>query len=208
MSDIRIGRMILGMVETNTYFVYDNDTKEAVVVDPAKKGVCDKLSEVGLNVAGVILTHGHFDHIMGVHEIKQMTGKNVYAYKEEDALLKDSHLNASEDIRRPYTVEADVLLEDGQEFELAGIRFKVMHTPGHTAGSCCYYIAEMKWLISGDTLFSGSVGRSDLPTGDEKTILESVHKLIDGLDDDVKVYPGHGESTTIGRERSCNPFYS
>lgn len=208
MGEIKIGKMVLGMVETNSYIIYDDETKNAVVVDPAKKGIVEKLSENGLTIAGVILTHGHFDHIMGVHEISGETGAKVYAYKEEDALLKDSHLNASDDIRRPYTVEANVLLEDGEEFSIAGIDFKVISTPGHTAGSCCYYIDKMKWLISGDTLFAGSVGRSDLPTGDERKIIESVHMLIDSFDEDVKVYPGHGESTTIGRERSCNPFYS
>lgn len=208
MGEIKIGKMVLGMIETNCYFIYDSDVKEAVVVDPAKNGIVEKLSENGIKVAGVILTHGHFDHIMGVHEMQSEAGAKVYAYKEEDALIKDAHLNCSDQIRRPYTAEADVLLEDGQEFSLGGIDFKVISTPGHTAGSCCYYIASMKWLISGDTLFNGLVGRSDLPTGSEQKIIESVHKLIDSLDDDVTVYPGHGNSTTIGRERSCNPFYS
>lgn len=208
MGEIKIGKMVLGMVETNTYFIYDSDTKKAVVVDPAKNGVVEKLAAAGLTVAGVILTHGHFDHIMGVHEIQKETGAKVYAYKVEDALLKDSKLNCSDNIRRPYTAEADVLLEDGEEFGIEGIDFKVISTPGHTAGSCCYYVESKKWLISGDTLFNGSIGRSDLPTGSDKEIIESVHRLIDSLEDDVTVYPGHGDSTSIGRERSCNPFYS
>ena len=208
MGDIKIGKMVLGMVETNCYFLYDEDTKEAVVVDPPKSGIAEKLGENGLKVAGVILTHGHFDHIMGVHRLQEECGAKVYAYKGEDALLKDAVLNASDQIRRPYTVEADVLLEDGEEFSLAGIDFKVLSTPGHTAGSCCYYVASKKWLLSGDTLFEGSIGRSDLPTGSDTEIIESVHKLIDSMEDDVTVYPGHGNSTTIGRERSCNPFYS
>lgn len=208
MSDICIGRMVLGMVETNCYFVYDSDTKKAVVVDPAKRGIYDTLKANGIEVCGIILTHGHFDHIMGVHELTEKSGAKLYAYKDEDELCRDSKLNASEQIRRPYTVEPDILLDDKEEFEIEGIKFKVIATPGHTKGSCCYYIADKKWLISGDTLFRGSVGRSDLPTGNEKSIIESVHMLIDMFDDDVKVYPGHGDSSTIGFERRYNPFCS
>lgn len=206
MGNIGIGRMVLGAVQTNCYFVYDKDSKEAVVVDPPKNVVYDKLTENGFSVKAILLTHGHFDHIMGVHELVKLSGAKVYALKEEDALLRSSVLNASEQIRKPYTVEADELVSDGDELELIGINFKVMSTPGHTAGSCCYYIADEKWLISGDTLFCGSIGRSDLPTGNEAQIMDSVHKLVNSFDEDVKVYPGHGDSTTIGDERKYNPF--
>ena len=208
MGDISIGRMVLGMVETNCYFVYDQDTKEAVVVDPAKNGIYDTLEANGLSVAGVILTHGHFDHIMGVHEITKKSGAKVYCLDAEDELCRNEVLNASNQIRRPYTIEPDVLVKDGDVINIAGIEFKVIATPGHTKGSCCYYIPAKKWLISGDTLFCGSIGRSDLPTGNEQEILKSVHMLIDTFDDEVKVYPGHGDSTTIGFERRNNPFCS
>lgn len=208
MGDISIGRMVLGMVETNCYFVYDQDTKEAVVVDPAKNGIYDTLEANGLSVAGVILTHGHFDHIMGVHEITKKSGAKVYVLDAEDELCRNEVLNASNQIRRPYTIEPDVLVKDGDVINIAGIEFKVIATPGHTKGSCCYYIPAKKWLISGDTLFCGSIGRSDLPTGNEQEILKSVHMLIDTFDDEVKVYPGHGDSTTIGFERRNNPFCS
>ena len=209
MGEIKIEKLVLGMVETNCYYIYDEDNREAVVVDPAKEGLYSKLSEKGITIKAIILTHGHFDHILGINDIKEnCENVKVYAFKEEADLLKDPQLNASWDIRRPCSINADVLLEDKEEFSLCGIDFKVIATPGHTAGSCCYYMPKQKWLISGDTLFEGSVGRSDLPTGDERKIIESVRMLIDGLEGDVAVYPGHGPETTIGRERSCNPFYS
>lgn len=206
MGDIKVGRMVLGMVETNCYFIYDEDTKETIVIDPAKNGLYDKLKDNGLKVCAVLLTHGHFDHIMGVHELTRESGAKLYALLEENELCRNSYLNASEQIGRSYTVEPDVLLTDGDEFTVAGINIKVYATPGHTAGSCCYYISDKKWLFSGDTLFCGSIGRSDLPTGSGKIIMDSVHMLVHTFDDDVKVYPGHGDATTIGDEKESNPF--
>ncbi len=208
MGDLKVGKMVLGKVETNCYFVYDADTKETVVIDPAKNGLYEKLSENGLKVSGVLLTHGHFDHIMGVHELAKMSGAKVYALEEEAALCGDADLNASAQIRKPYTVEVDEKLSDRQEISIAGIDFTVYATPGHTAGSCCYYVKSEKWLFSGDTLFCGSIGRDDLPTGNGAKLMESVHMLIDTFDDDVKVYPGHGTSSTIGSEKAYNPFCS
>ncbi|MCR5686791.1 MAG: MBL fold metallo-hydrolase [Lachnospiraceae bacterium] len=206
MGDFKVGRMVLGMVETNCYFVYDGDTGEGIVIDPAKNGLYDKLSQHGIKVCAILLTHGHFDHIMGVHELAQKSGAKVYALDAEDELCRNSYLNSSEQIGRPYTVEPDVLLSDGDEIDPAGIKIKVYATPGHTLGSCCYYIESRKWLFSGDTLFCGSIGRSDLPTGNGEQIMESVQKVVDTFDSDVKVYPGHGESTTIGEEKAYNPF--
>ena len=134
MGEIKVGRMVLGMVETNCYFVYDADTKDAVVIDPAKNGLYEKLSANGLNVRAILLTHGHFDHIMGVHELTKLSGAKVYALEEECALCADADLNASAQIRRPYTVDVDVKLSDGQEFAISGIKFKVIASPGHTEG--------------------------------------------------------------------------
>jgi glyoxylase-like metal-dependent hydrolase (beta-lactamase superfamily II) len=145
---------------------------------------------------------------MGVHEITKLSGAKVYALAEEAGLCGDADLNASAQIRRPYTIEVDEKLSDGQEISIEGMGFKVYATPGHTVGSCCYYIESRKWLFSGDTLFCGSIGRSDLPTGDGKKIMESVHMLINTFDGDVKVYPGHGDSSTIGAEKAYNPFCS
>jgi len=208
MGDISIARMVLGAVQTNCYIIYDQDTKEAIIVDPAKNGIYDSLTKSGFTVAGIILTHGHFDHIMGIHELTEKSGAKVYVLEAEDALCRNADLNASSQIRRPYTIEPDVLLNDGDEINIAGIDVKVIATPGHTKGSCCYYIPAKKWLISGDTLFCCSIGRSDLPTGSESEIMKSVKMLVDTLDEDVEVYPGHGDFTNIGYERRRNPFCS
>ena len=208
MGELKVGRMILGMVETNCYFVYDADTKDAIVIDPAKNGLYDKLSEHGLAVRAILLTHGHFDHIMGVNELAEKSGAKVYALSAEDELCRNAYLNASEQIRRPYTVEPDILLSDGDVIDIAGMNIKVYATPGHTLGSCCYYIESVKWLFSGDTLFCGSIGRSDLPTGNGEQIMDSVQHIVDTFEPDVRVYPGHGDLTTIGEEKAHNPFCS
>lgn len=205
MSDIKVGRMILGSVETNCYIVY-NGEKEAVVIDPAKNGLYDKLTENGFKVVGILLTHGHFDHIMGCHELMEKSKAKLYALSAEKEVCNNSNLNASEQIRRPYTVDPDVTLSDGEEIELAGIGFRTIATPGHTIGSCCYYVESEGWLFSGDTLFRGSIGRTDLPTGSGERIMESVEMLANTIPDDVKIYPGHGDHTTMGEEKAHNPF--
>ncbi len=207
---VKIGKIVLGMFETNCYFVYDADTKKTIVFDPGKGGeeLYEKLTQNGLSVSAICLTHGHFDHIMGVNELAKAAGVSVYALDLEDALCKDAALNSSASIRRPYTVTLDVLVTDGQELCIDGISMKVIATPGHTAGSCCYYFEEEKMLLTGDTLFAGSVGRTDLPTGNTAKLDESVHILLDMMADDVAVFPGHGPKTDIGTERVTNPFCS
>ncbi|MBO4266566.1 MAG: MBL fold metallo-hydrolase [Lachnospiraceae bacterium] len=206
MGALKVGKMVLGMVETNCYFIYDPEKMEAVVIDPAKDGLYEKLAEHDIRVCGILLTHGHFDHIMGVRSLSEKSGAKVYALKAEDELCRNSYLNSSDQIRRPYTVEPDILLSDQDEIEISGMKFKVYATPGHTIGSCCYYVESEKWLFSGDTLFRGSIGRSDLPTGSGEDIMDSVQKLVEIFDGDVKVYPGHGDSTTIEFEKNNNPY--
>ncbi len=208
MGNLKIGRTVLGMVGTNCYFVYDEEEKKAFVIDPAfdGEGIYERLTKNGIEVAAILLTHGHFDHIMGVNELREKTGVKVYAAKAEQALCEDAALNCSDQIRRPYTVKADVYLADGETITAAGISCKMIETPGHTAGSSCYYFEEEKLLLCGDTLFAGSVGRTDLPTGSGGALDRSLREKLMVLPDDVKVYPGHGDSTTIGEERKYNPF--
>lgn len=205
---VKIGKVVIGSVGTNCYFLYDEDEKKAIVVDPGDSGktIYKTLTSNGIDPVAIILTHGHFDHILGINELKEKSGAKVYALDAEKELLMDSHLNASDQIRRPCIVSADEYFHDGQEVTLAGMTFKVMATPGHTAGSCCFLFEEDKILISGDTLFEGSVGRTDLPTGSMRALDESLKNKLMVLDDDVRVYPGHGTATTIGSERMYNPF--
>ncbi len=208
MSEVKIGRMVLGVCGTNTYFVYREGSPEAVVIDPADQGdkIAQTLEKNGFQVAAVLLTHGHFDHIWGVEGMKQVTGVQVYANEAEAEVLQDARKNVSAQMQRSYTMEADVYLQDGQEVELAGITFRMIATPGHTAGGCCYYVEEAGFLISGDTLFQESVGRTDFPTGSMSTLVRSIREKLFVLPGETKVYPGHGDSTTIDYEQKYNPF--
>ena len=218
MGDIKIGRMVLGVCQTNCYFLYREGEKDAVVVDPADKGanIYEALRRNGFRVAGILLTHGHFDHIWGLDVLRDTVNAaaeaegtepvKVYACEAERALLKDVKMNVSEQAGRACSTYADVYVKDGDEITLAGMTCKVIATPGHTAGGCCYYFGEAGILVSGDTLFAESVGRTDFPTGSMGTLVRSIKEKLFVLPDETRVYPGHGESTTIGYEKKNNPF--
>ena len=208
MADIKIGKITLGMCQTNTYFLYKEGSEDAIVIDPADKGdmLYSKLTENGLVPKAILLTHGHFDHIWGVEKLKELSSSLVYASEDEAELLSDPSLNCSKDCGRPCSIVPDVLLKDGENINLCNIDIEVIKTPGHTAGGCCYYIKDAGFLLAGDTLFSESVGRTDLPTGSMGTLIRSINEKLMVLPDSVKVYPGHGCTTNIGYERDNNPF--
>lgn len=208
MGDIKIGRITLGIYGTNCYFIFREGSEDVIVFDPADSGdyLYEKLSEKGFKVGAIMLTHGHFDHIFGVKALKEKSGALVYAYKDEEILLSDVKLNLSLSVGRGVTVTPDVWLKDGEELDLCGIEVKVIFTPGHTEGSCCFYVEEANILIAGDTLFEESVGRTDMPTGSSRKLIESIKEKLMVLPDETKVYPGHGDTTSIGNERKYNPF--
>lgn len=208
MKELKIGRIVLGMCQTNCYFVYEEGSSRVIVFDPADKGdyIFNGLKEKGFTVEAILLTHGHFDHIWGVEQLRELSGAKVYAYEGEKELCEDAYLNVSKGAGRACTVKADEYVEDGEEITAAGISCRLIATPGHTGGSCCYYFENDKILISGDTLFQESVGRTDLPTGSMSMLVRSVKEKLLPLPEEVKVYPGHGESTTIGYEKKYNPF--
>ena len=209
MSEIRVKRLVVGIVGTNTYLVYDEETKKAVVVDPGDRAdlILEAAERLELMPEAILLTHGHFDHIMAANELKAAWHVPVYACKKEEEIMGDWEKNlVASYYDTPYTVKADVLEEEGDTFEAAGFVWKVLETPGHTIGSCCYYIEKEKVLFSGDTLFCGSYGRTDLPTGSGRMIIGSVTRLLKELPDDVMVYPGHMDETTIGFEKKNNPL--
>lgn len=211
MSDIRIKTCVLGSVSTNCYLVYNENTREGAVIDPADNAsyILNKCSELGLTLTAVLLTHGHFDHILAVPDVQRAFRAKIYAYEAEDAMLVNTKLNMSGGFRGPETsFHADVLLHDGEELELLGARWKVMFTPGHTAGSCCYYLPEEGVLFAGDTLFRGSYGRTDLPTGNTIRIVGSIVDKLFELPDDTMVYTGHGDPTTIAFEKQGSPVFS
>lgn len=200
--------MMLGVCQTNCYFVYREGSSKVIFIDPADYGdqIFQAMKNNGFEVAAILLTHGHFDHIWGCSRLRQLTSAPVYAYEGEEDVLLSSDLNVSAGAGRACTVKANTLLKDGEEVTIEGMTFKLIATPGHTKGSCCYYFEEANMLISGDTLFEESVGRTDLPTGSMSTLVRSVKEKLFELPDEVVVYPGHGDSTTIGHEKKYNPF--
>lgn len=205
---MRIKKFVIGMVGTNCYIVFNEHTKECFAIDPAAPSapMAEFIRAEGLEFQGILLTHGHFDHIMGIDALRQEWQVPVYASILEQEVLTDAGVNLSTAYGAGYTfVDAD-LLEDGACLTLAGYQIRMISTPGHTAGGCCYYIESEGVLFSGDTLFAGSVGRTDFPTGSMSTLVRSVKERLLELPEDTQVYPGHMDATTIGFEKENNPF--
>ncbi len=209
MGQIEIKSMTLGMVATNCYLIINKETKEALLIDPADNAlrISNVIEENGCTLKAILLTHGHFDHIMALNELKKRYNVPVYAHDEEEDVLKQSSLNMSGMIGQIYTTQADIYVKDGEHLKLAGLDIIVLHTPGHTKGGVCYYFPEEKVLMSGDTLFHCSIGRTDFPTGSMSQLVRSVKEQLFVLPDDVQVYPGHDSVTSIGYEKQYNPFF-
>lgn len=208
MSKINIGGYTVGMIQTNFYYLYREGSSEAIAVDPGAVGgkLVELLKAKGLTIKAIFLTHAHFDHISGLQEMRDLTGAPVYASIKEKNMCEDPELNQTASWGRPLTVDVDRYLYDGEEITEAGITLKVLSTPGHTEGSCCYYVQEAGILLSGDTLFQQSVGRSDMPTGSQEDLIRSVREKLYVLPDETMVYPGHGGITQIGYEKKHNMF--
>jgi len=206
--ELKIACMTIGVCQTNCYFAYREGQEEVIVFDPADRGadIYRAITGKGFKIALILLTHGHFDHIWGAQRLRALSGAKIFAYEDERELCESADLNVSEQAGRACTVKANRYLKDGEEIMVGDMTCKVIATPGHTAGSCCYYFEPDKKLISGDTLFQQSVGRTDLPTGSMSQLVRSVKDKLFVLPDEVKVYPGHGDTTTIGFEKENNPF--
>lgn len=205
---MKIERFALGSLGTNSYLLINEDTKEILVVDPAicPDYVLSHVKSNGYIPKAILLTHGHFDHVMGINKWVEEFGVPVYLHEEEKEILAKANLNLSYQFGKNYSYEEVTCFAADEEVELAGMKFRVIHTPGHTKGGCCYYFASEEVLISGDTLFQQSVGRSDFPTGNMRILVNSIKDKLFCLPDMVMVYPGHGEYTCIADEKEFNLF--
>ena len=211
----------VGPIGANCCIAGCDETKEAVVVDPGAEGskIVSALSRLGVSVAYIINTHGHLDHIGANGELKAATGARLLIHRLDAAMLTSAEANLSAFAgQRVTSPAADAFLEDGQVLKVGKLELRVIHTPGHTPGGICLLVTEpdgrgaeavgvsAKRLLTGDTLFAGSVGRTDFPGGSFETLIRCIKEKIMPFGDDVEVYPGHGPSTTIGEEREGNPF--
>jgi len=195
----------------NTYLYYDEAAGDAVIIDAGcsaadRDEIARIIKDRNLRVHAILLTHGHFDHILAVPEIRQITPARVCCHESEAPLLENPALNFSAFFGTALSVAPERLLRGGEALDFGGVALKALHTPGHTPGGVCFYDDANGRVFTGDTLFRESIGRTDLPMGNMQDLLGSVEKTLLTLPDRVAVYPGHGLATDIGHERRHNPF--
>jgi hydroxyacylglutathione hydrolase len=199
----------VGMLACNCSVFGDEQSREAMVVDPGDEigRVLAIVERHGLTVKAIVITHAHIDHIGGAQKLKQATGAPVYMNSADAGLQEMMDVQAGWlGVRPPERVEIDAAPRDGDRLVVGATEFQVMHTPGHTPGSISLWIPSESKLVAGDTLFRDSIGRTDLPGGDGRQILRSIHDKLLPLAEETVVIPGHGETTTIGREKQFNYF--
>lgn len=200
----------VGMIQTNCYFMINRETGKGFVVDPGDEGdvLARRITSEGFEAEAILLTHAHFDHIMGVEELRKKTGAKVYLHTTDHQTLDETMADMFPQMgRQNLTVPVDEWLAGEPTLQIAGFSVKVLMTPGHTRGGVCYYLEKEGVLFSGDTLFHGSIGRTDFPGGSYSALIRNVEEKLFVLPDDVKVYPGHEGDSTIGYEKKYNPFF-
>jgi len=201
--------MPVGPIEANCYIVFDEQTKECMVIDPGAEGeiICEEIQKNNLSVKYIVNTHGHGDHIGANQYLKEKTDAQLLIHEEDAPMLTDPAKNMSVymgvKINKPA---ADRYLQDGDVLEIGSNKFVVLHTPGHTRGGICLLGKDV--CFTGDTLFQYSIGRTDLPGGSYNAIMSSIENKLLTLDEKITVFPGHGPQTTIGKEKASNPFFS
>lgn len=199
----------VGPLQCNCTLLGDEETREAIIVDPGDEigRIHRRLTTLGLTLKQILITHAHIDHVGGALKLKALTGAPIFLNENDLPLLQMMAAQAAWlGIETPETAPPDEPLNDGQHVGLENYPAQIIHTPGHTQGSICLHFAPLKMVLAGDTLFAGSIGRTDLPGGDHEQIIESIQSRLLTLPDDTKVFPGHGPVTSIGAERKTNPY--
>lgn len=199
--------MQVGMMGVNCYLIGNEETKEAAVIDPGgdAEKIAEKIKRNNLTLKYIILTHAHIDHIMGVEELKEATGAQLVVHHLEAPLLKDPQGNLSAVFDEPLILpQPDLLVDEGDTLELGNLDLKIIHTPGHTRGGMSILVENK--LFCGDTLFAGSVGRTDFPGGDMNALISSIKDKLFKLPEETQVFPGHMQTTSIGDEKKNNPY--
>lgn len=200
-------QFVIGFLDVNNYLLIDEESKEAVLIDCTEKNakIDETLIEYGAKLKYILLTHGHFDHVLGVNDFKRKYGCEVFIHGDDDVLLQNvDKFMSGFGFGKTEVQNVDSFLIDNQVLKFGNIRIKVIHTPGHSQGSVCYLVEDN--LFSGDTIFFECVGRTDLMGGNFQQLKSSVEKKIFNLDKNIKIHPGHGPSTTVGHEKVNNKF--
>lgn len=208
MKNLQVESLVLGGMATNCYLVMHKISRKLLIIDPAAEPerIVARIEAMKAEPEAVLLTHGHFDHIGAVDELREKYQIPVCALDREREILEDEYNNLSSMVGRGFTVSADRTFCDGERVTFGGMVCRVINTPGHTAGSACYYFPDEAALFSGDTLFRCSVGRTDFPTGSMSQIHDSIHTKLFVLPEDTIVFPGHNEETDIEYEKQNNPY--
>lgn len=206
--DMIIQNIIVSVAGTNCYLVKEKDSQAGFIVDPGgnPRGIIALADKMGLVPQGILLTHGHFDHMLAAPELKSYWDIPIYAGEKERQLLLEPHYSLALHVGENLSLRADKYIEEKDNLIIGNTKIRIIETPGHTPGGICYYIEEEKVIFVGDTLFYESVGRTDFPGGSMSTLQDSIRRKLFTLPDDVSVYSGHGSDTTIGHEKKYNPW--
>ncbi|MGC8718985.1 MAG: MBL fold metallo-hydrolase [Thermodesulforhabdaceae bacterium] len=207
-----IEHLVVGMLQTNCYIIADEKSGEAMVIDPGgeAKRIHNFLASRSLKLKAILLTHGHFDHVLDAWNLKKLSGSEIYIHPLDEPLLHNRMVGLGAFLMgkaATLDLSPDKYIKEGDILTLGNTDIHVLETPGHTPGHVSFYVPSKRLIFVGDTLFDGSIGRTDFPGGSYEQLINSVKTKIFPLGDDIVVYPGHGPTTTVGKERRTNPFF-
>lgn len=207
MGNLLVKRLVTGALQTNCYLISHQETKETILIDPADEAerIRDVIEENGYKPVVILLTHGHFDHMGAADLLRNWYSISIRCFETETDVMEKPEWNLSAMFGRGFSLKWDGVFQDREILHYLGQKIEVIHTPGHTQGSCCFYFAEEGFLVSGDTLFCESVGRTDFPTGSGRQLEQSIVERVFLLPEETLVYPGHYGESTVGHEKKYNP---